>query len=497
MSRPAHRHFRLSIADAIALAVLAGVLAGSPSPSHAAAEASPSAQTDVGAAPRSGDNLPCPDCNPPQRLWRGLGELMIVQMIPWTVNSVIRDAEWAHIGPDVWWTNFENPWQWDNNKFLNNQFSHPYHGQLYFNAGRSNGYDFWHSTLFAFGGSLMWEIGFEGWAPSPNDWYNTSLGGITLGEMLYRVSTLTLDNTATGSERTFREIGAALLNPVGGFNRLIEGRMNDVSANPPEWRPSRIWGTLDLGYRRTAARADLDDKEGGADQTDLRFVLYYGDQVDDLVRKPFSAFMVEAALISKNTIEARGSALGQLYARGNLGGWELSRSERTQHTLAAFMSYEYSNSPAYEFGGQVLQMGLVSRFGEPRGFRIVTEALGQFAPISALRSDHFTTEEGRDYDYGPGFGAHLYGRAVWSEKGMISLMGRVLYTPIVSGFNGDHFQSQFTAESRFYPRGRLGLGASYTFVHRSSHYNDFADVESQGAVGKVFASLAIPRWREE
>src|SRR6267142_536953 len=189
--------------------------------------------------------LPCPDCNPPKRFWPGFGEVMIVQFIPWSVNSVIRDAEWAKIGPSVWATNLENPWVWDNNKFLNNQFSHPYHGSLYFNAGRTNGYSFWQSVPWAFGGSLMWEEFFEGWAPSPNDWFNTSLGGITLGEMLFKVSSLTLDNRATGSERMWREIGATALNPVRGFNRLYRGEMNDISANPADWRPSRVFASLD------------------------------------------------------------------------------------------------------------------------------------------------------------------------------------------------------------------------------------------------------------
>jgi hypothetical protein len=157
------------------------------------------------AAPqRRQQQLPCPDCNPPKHFWPGVGELMIVQFIPWTVNSVVRDAEWAKIGPDVWARNIENPWVWDNNKFLNNQFSHPYHGSLYFNAARTNGYDFWESFAWPFAGSLMWEIAGEAWAPAPNDFLNTSFGGVVLGAPAF---SLALDNTATGGERTWREIG--------------------------------------------------------------------------------------------------------------------------------------------------------------------------------------------------------------------------------------------------------------------------------------------------
>src|SRR5690242_18603171 len=120
--------------------------------------------------------LPCPECQPPKRPLFGFGELMIVQLIPSTVNNVLRGAEWADVSPTTWYNNLQNPWQWDDNKFLNNQFSHPYHGSLYFNSARANGYNFRASAPWAFGGSLMWELFGEVWAPSPNDFLNTSLG---------------------------------------------------------------------------------------------------------------------------------------------------------------------------------------------------------------------------------------------------------------------------------------------------------------------------------
>src|SRR5690349_19048077 len=100
----------------------------------------------------------CPDCEVEPKFWRAAGELLLVQAIPSAFNIVVRDAEWAKISPASWATNIENPWQWDNNQFRNNQFSHPYHGSLYFNAARSNGYDFWRSAPWAFAGSLTWEL---------------------------------------------------------------------------------------------------------------------------------------------------------------------------------------------------------------------------------------------------------------------------------------------------------------------------------------------------
>jgi len=439
---------------------------------------------------QSTDELPCPDCNPPKRFWAGFGELMVVQLIPWSYNHYVRDAEWADVSPSTWATNLENPWQWDNNKFKNNQFSHPFHGAMYYNAGRSNGYNFWQSAPWAFGGSLMWELMGEAWAPAPNDLSNTTLGGITLGEMLWRVSSLTLDNTATGAERTFREIGATLLNPVRGFNRIVRGETNDVTANPADWRPARVFASVDAGYKHvvgetnTGANADL---EAGY----LDLLLAYGDQVEDIDKSPFSAFTLRAELSSTKGDQGH---LSMLSARGNLAATTLGSGEKSQQRLAAFMFYEFTSTPAYEFGGQGFAGGLVSRWGNPRGRRVQSELLATAWPVVALQSDYYTTLEGRDYDYGVGLGASASVAAIDEGKWAVRGSGRYLWEPILSGFNGDHYQASGTLDGRFYLWGRIGLGASGTVYWRHSVYDDFADVETNATQLRWYASLAVPRW---
>ena len=233
------------------------------------------------------DTTKCPQCVIPKKIGRAAWELVLVQLIPWSFNHFVRDAEWAEISPAVWWTNLQNPWQWDNNAFLNNQFSHPYHGSLYYNVARTNGFNFWESSLWSFGGSFMWEIMGEQWAPAPNDLLNTGMGGITLGEMLYRASSMVLDNRATGFERTMREIGGFALDPVRGFNRLLDGQMNDVTQNPADWHPSNNRASLDMGTRHTSGNRGTGPKNSG-DQFFVELDLDYGNSVDDLSKKPFS-----------------------------------------------------------------------------------------------------------------------------------------------------------------------------------------------------------------
>ena len=97
-----------------------------------------------------------------KHFWLAVGELAIVEFIPWAFAKWIRTWEdpadnWANVTADTWWSNINHGWEYDGDAFLTNYFAHPYHGSLYFNTGRANGYDFWESTAWALTGSALWE----------------------------------------------------------------------------------------------------------------------------------------------------------------------------------------------------------------------------------------------------------------------------------------------------------------------------------------------------
>ena len=495
-----------SLVAAIALAAAAMGSAPTPGLSQAAAPIWPSARFASDSAVQMGmtasfgpvgttgsaDSLPCPDCHPPKRFWAGAGELMIVQAIPWAFNRYVRDAEFARIGPESWKTNLKYAWQWDNNMFANNQFAHPYHGSLYYNTGRTNGYSFWQSVPWAFGGSLMWELFGEVWAPSPNDLLNTSLGGITLGEMLFRFSSLTLDNRATGGNRAVREIGATLINPVRGFNRLVRGEMNDISENPADWRPTKIQAVMDVGYRRFSSSASLSASDA-QNQAFLQFSVFYGDQVTDLGKAPFSSFQMVGALATVSENESRGR-ITDLRVRGNLAARPVGSGDQTQ--LAGFMTYEYISNPVIDFGGQGFQAGILSRTAPSKPWVFYGEAMARAMPIAAIRSDYFVTAEGRDYDYGVALGGRLEGRALWRGKATLRLGGGYIWLPVISGFSGNHNPFTVNTDVRGYLWRKIGVGASYTQLWRRSRYTYNPDVDRNSSEGRLFLSLATPRWEQ-
>ena len=73
-------------------------------------------------------------------------------------DRFVMNEEFAKVNMHTIHKNFQKGFVWDNDQFSTNLFAHPYHGNLYYNAARSNGLSFWESAPYALGGSLMWEF---------------------------------------------------------------------------------------------------------------------------------------------------------------------------------------------------------------------------------------------------------------------------------------------------------------------------------------------------
>jgi hypothetical protein len=441
--------------------------------------------------PAPADTLPCPQCHPKKYFWVAAGELMLAQLIPWGVNGPIRGKEWAQIGPSSWEENFENPWVWDNNAFLNNQFSHPYHGNLYFNAARSNGYNFWASAPWAMAGSLMWEMFFEVWAPAPNDWLNTSFGGINLGEVTYRLSGLVLKNEATGTNRALRETGAFLIDPFRGFNRLIRGEMTGQSQTPADWRPSLIQGSIDVGYRQASQSGQLSGPTT-ANQGIIDFTLWYGSLMRDIRSAPFSHFRLYAELAGNDSV----SKLATLETRGTLGGKTIRETDNNLQVLGVMMNYDYWSNPIVEYGAQSFSGGWISGWNAG-AFRVQTQLMARATVIGATKSDYYDVTEGRNYDYGAGLGGQAQVAA--SLPGRLFARARyiTLWAPTINGASGSHVQRAALAEVRGIFLGRVGVGARFQWYESQGIYDNLPDVTRYAHAFTIFASWVVPRWTDD
>ena len=161
--------------------------------------------------------------------------------------NLIRGQVTAKITPKTWWANMEHGWVWDLDDFVVNQIGHPYQGNNYFTSGRANGLSFYESAALAAFGSGTWEYFGETNLPSVNDFINTTLGGIALGEMFHRAAWLVRDTRATGRGRLWREIGATALDPVTGYNRFRTGDAKRITDKPADMVPSSLAGFTSAG----------------------------------------------------------------------------------------------------------------------------------------------------------------------------------------------------------------------------------------------------------
>ena len=201
-----------------------------------------------------------------QRPLLAVGQTLFINLFVNRFDAWALREDWAiNAGAQSWSRNIRLGWEWDENNFTTNLFAHPYHGSLYFNAGRANGLDYWESATLALLGSWTWEYFGESNRPSLNDFVMTSIGGFALGEMFHRVSATIRDNRAAGRARLWREIAAPAVRPHGRGEPADPRAMDRPRAQPTRARSRRVppararWGAhrgrLDHGQRGDAPRS--------------------------------------------------------------------------------------------------------------------------------------------------------------------------------------------------------------------------------------------------
>ncbi len=420
-----------------------------------------------------------------------VAEVALVNGFVWGYNEFIRGGNFTTQSPRTWADNFSHGWEWDDNHFNNNQFAHPFHGSLYYNAARSNGLNFWESVPYTIGGSLMWECCGEIHRPAINDWITTGIGGIAMGEMLYRLTSTILDTEATGWGRFWRELGTFVLNPIRGFNRITSGRAWEVRPNPVERSATRVANRLMVGSR-TVGEGRLRNKAetGIFFETDFRF----GDPMDSEIRKPFDWFTLGGQL---NFGEEGKGTIGRLNIRGNLYTSDMKREEGHTRRFAALLNFTYWNNRAFEFGVQSVSAAIMSRRdlsesavltlnGELQGI-----LLGAVNSEFAFLADVPNQEREREYDYGPGAGARLEGLISVNGTQVIYLGYQINWIHTLNGGAGNHFVHLAALRAGVPIRGTFGLGVDAIVFLRNSFFTQFTDVTQRVPQLRLYAQFDV------
>jgi len=421
-----------------------------------------------------------------------LAELVGINALVWAYNEYPRGADFTDISPDTYASNITQGFTWDDNNFANNMFSHPFHGNLYYNAARSNGFNYWASVPFAFLGSFLWECCGETHPAALNDWVATSMGGSAIGEALYRMSSSVLDNTSTGLERFGREVGATALNPVRGFNRIVSGRVSEVGENPDHvldrW-PTQLLNTLYVGYRRLAndppsnvpssfgrGAAEAQQNETGFVEIDFEYGSPFGER-----RKPFDHFTFNLVLNTRDK-----GLIGALAIRGHLWSTDLVHDDN-QRLIAGFAhNYDFIDNNAVEFGGQSVSAFLLTRIPVDDRFALQLELGGDVYPMAAVNSEFAflaevpDTSRLREYDMGYGLGGRSGLRVLLNGRTFIdgtfdlvysrALNGSVGTLPEIGPIDASHVIQAFTLAVRVPVIQHFGVGVDLEYYRRESNF---------------------------
>jgi hypothetical protein len=414
-------------------------------------------------------------------------ETFMGNFLPWSFNETVpgRAAlKISQISPRSWWRNLEEGWKWDDNSFGVNHFAHPFQGSIYFNSARGNGYGYYSSLAFAAAGSFHWECCGETHLMSINDWINTSIGGAAVGEVLYRTSSMILDNEATGLERVLRELGAFAIAPTRGFARMTGGnafRVYDNPEDPRDWRPEQLRTTISSGLRRSSSNKSArfgSVEEDYEDHGYLDIEVVAGTRGTLERQRPFDYFR---AAVQVNFIRGRG--LGELRIDGNLWHRPLSSGDRVTSRLVVMQNFEYTDNTAFEFGGQTV--GLQYFQERQIGDRTALEwhaglnwmlLGGVDSELAFLGAVDGIRERSREYDFGIGPGAEAGLNLHWRGRPVLETSFKTQYQHTVNGSNLEGFGSShilyITRLRGVLPVELAGFsaGVDYERFHRRSDF---------------------------
>lgn len=279
----------------------------------------------------------------------------------------VQDRDYARITRHVLKDHFTHKPVFDNDSFSGNQFSHPYHGSLFYNTARNEGLSYGVSLLYPILGSATWELMCETNPPSFNDLLSTGVGGAALGEVAHRVSDIFFDNSSTGTDRVVRELLGSLLNPVRAVHRLFSGEMWRVSpSRGKRVAPQPFSFEFGSGYRT------MQEFKGNRDflhAAYLEFEFNYGQRFNSSGKsKPFDLFSLSLLL----NLSDDHPTVGNFEISGRLASKQVELKKQWRLDIGFYQNLKYVDH--------------YSRHEQsPHNFSLISEAVSFGVGVSAER----------------------------------------------------------------------------------------------------------------
>jgi hypothetical protein len=324
----------------------------------------------------------------------GIGDNIILSL----VDSRIFKYSWAMVNTTTWKNNFEagfpwsSKWDWDQTRFGNDFLGHPYFGNLYYNDARSNGYNFWESAPFALLGSYEWKIFGENVTPERNSLIATTIDGIVLGEILYRISCNILDDRTSGRERFFRELLATMIDPMMGFNRMLQGKMSRHT-NKEVYQKEPLNITLYAGVTEVNNHSSAILSGNTLEMINIQFD--YGNPFEIVSRNPFDFFKlrVETELGQGRKIIDNINGYGILFGRNVQWG-------KAAVLEGIFINYDYWDNPIFELSTIALGPGIFTKLPLGKNTNLYTNVQVAIVPFGGTSTGPVSdTSQSRDFNF--------------------------------------------------------------------------------------------------
>ena len=441
----------------------------------------------------------------PKRPWQALAEVTAINVGVQLFDRWALNSDFAQTTLRSLRHNFTDGMVWDNDFFITNMFAHPYHGNLYFNAARTNGLSFWESAPYSLLGSAMWEFLGETEPPAINDIIATTCGGMAIGEMTHRLSHTILDDRDHGWRRFWREAAAAIINPIQGIHRIVSGdawRVRSDHYRYHDFHEIPVDVSFSVGWRYLADDGAL---FRGVHAPYVNMTLTYGTSVDgDKHTTPYDFFDLEtnAAFGGGQPMVNTLSIVGRLWSTPILDKKDMAGE------FGIYQHFNYYDAKPIEDGSELTPYRISEAAGFGPGFIVSLPQMGAISKLEqrvflsgillgGTKSDFFNVIE-RDYNMGSGFSVKSKTQIDFGKFGRFVLNAKYFRLYTWKGYEDKDLNAYASGEKdlhylnvqgdnsnaallvinpiiEFHLARQWSINLSTTYYWRRTHYNYYYD----------------------
>jgi hypothetical protein len=332
---------------------------------------------------------------------------------------------------------------------------------------------------------LLWEYFGENTRPSYNDVINTPINGAFLGEVLYRLSSNILDDRTRGANRVFREIAAGLIDPMRGFNRLLQGKtFRHTNLEVYQKEPLNISVYAGVHVINDSRNIVLNN---GTNSFMINAQFDYGNPFELRSRKPFDFFRLRVDLdfgVGRKWVD-NVTGYGILFGKNaQLGKLAL--------LIGGFQYYDYWDNKTFELGDIGFGGGVFSKWPITKTINLYTNIHLAIIPFAG-NSTRFgpDTSQFRDYNFGDGLMGKFETTLTLGKYATGSLIFYSYFINTYVGTPGHNFINILKPRVTIALYKWLSVGGEYYVYYNDRNVTDFPAVHSVRTEQKLFLIIYL------